>query len=196
MRVKICGITNYKDALCAIENGADALGFVFYKKSPRYIEPQKAKEIIQKLPPFVQMVGLFVNESAEFINKTCKDNLIDIAQLHFETNKELLSKLEVKFIEVIRVKQKADLLNTKSDRYYIVDAFVSSYGGEGKRINLEFFNGIDVGNFILAGGLNSSNLQEIKGLNFYGVDVSSGVEKSKGIKDCNKIKEFINLVPR
>ena len=137
------------------------------------------------------MIGLFVNESANSINKICKESLVDTAQLHFEVNKELTDKLDVKFIEVIRVKQKEDLLKIKDDRYYLVDAFVSSYGGEGKRIDLSFFDGVDVSNLILAGGLNSSNLDEIRDFNFYGVDVSSGVEKRKGVKDCNKIKEFI-----
>ena len=192
MRVKICGITNYKDAICAIKHGADALGFVFYKKSPRYISPKKAKKIIKRLPPFVTFVGLFVNTKPSKINKICKDSSIDVAQLHFEVDDKLLSKLKVKYLKVIRVKTRNDV--KKINDYSLVDAFVESYGGEGKRINLSWFKGVDCTKIILAGGLNSKNLQEIKGFGFYGVDVSSGVELSKGKKDCEKIKEFIKAL--
>ena len=195
-KVKICGITNLSDALVACEAGADALGFVFYKKSPRYIEPTKAKEIAQKLPPFVKKVGLFVNETPEFINETMKKSYMDLAQIHFEVSQEFLNKLEYPYVEVIRAKNKSDISNLPKDRYFLVDAFVESYGGEGKRVELSWFDGIDCSKIILAGGLNEKNIEEILKYNFYGVDVSSGVEKVKGIKEHNKIKNFINLVKK
>lgn len=193
MRVKICGITNIKDALDAVEAGADALGFVFYPKSARYIEPQDARNIIKQLPPFVQAVGLFVNETVENIDFISKISKIDIAQIHFEANDELFEQLDVKSLRVVRAKIKEDILKY-NDEYRIVDAFVEQYGGEGKRLNLEWFEGVDCSKIILAGGLTALNVEEIKGFNFYSLDVSSGVEVKKGIKDKKKMKEFVNNV--
>ena len=194
MRVKICGITNLQDALDAINAGADALGFVFYDKSPRYINPIEAKKIIEQLPPFVQPVGLFVNMYAAQVDFICKLSGVDIAQIHFECDEKFYNSLQTKHIKVVRAKSSSDLLLYK-DQYRIVDAFVESYGGEGKRINLEWFKDIDCSKIILAGGLTASNLKEIKNYNFYSLDVSSGVEKEKGIKDKEKMINFINEIP-
>ena len=194
MRVKICGITNLQDALDAIDAGADALGFVFYDKSPRYINPIEAKKIIEQLPPFVQPVGLFVNMYAAQVDFICKLSGVDIAQIHFECDEKFYNSLQTKHIKVVRAKSASDLLLHK-DQYRIVDAFVESYGGEGKRINLEWFKNIDCSKIILAGGLTASNLKEIRDYNFYSVDVSSGVEKNKGIKDKEKMINFVNEIP-
>jgi phosphoribosylanthranilate isomerase len=191
MRVKICGITNLQDALDAVNAGADALGFVFYKNSPRYIEPLKAKEIIEKLPPFVQAVGLFVNENENFINEVCKDSKVQLAQIIDDYELINFDLLKIKYIKVIRVQSKKDLQNLNKE-YYLVDAFVESFGGEGKRLALEWFESLDCSKFILAGGLTSDNLKELNGFDFYGVDVSSGVESAiKGKKDKLKIIDFI-----
>ncbi len=191
MRVKICGITNIKDALDAVKAGADALGFVFYTKSPRYIEPAEAFKIIKQLPPFVQSVGLFVNETAQNINYISNISKIDLAQIHFEAKDDLFDNLNVKYLKVIRARTKEDIFKYK-DEYRIIDAFVPEFGGEGKRLNLEWFDGIDCSKIILAGGLNYSNLDELQGYDFYSLDVSSGVEIEKGIKDKQKIINFIN----
>lgn len=192
MRIKICGITNLEDARNAIEAGAHALGFVFYEKSPRYIKPQIAKEIITQLPPFVQSVGLFVNEIPAKIDFIVRKTRIDIVQTHFSIDERFKKHLQSKYIEVIRAKKKQDILNLDPNKYYLVDAFVESYGGEGKRIALDWFDEVDCSKIIIAGGLTSENLLELKGYNFYGVDVSSGVELSKGKKDKQKIIDFIN----
>lgn len=191
MRVKICGITNLQDAFDAINAGADALGFVFYSNSPRYITPLKAKEIVEKLPPFVQTVGLFVNENEEFINQVCFDAKMQLAQIIDDFDVLNYEKISFKYIKVIRAKEKKDLLNLNKE-YYLVDAFVDSFGGEGKRIALDWFESIDCSKFILAGGLTTKNLKEINGFGFYGVDVSSGVESEvKGIKDRQKMIDFV-----
>jgi len=190
LRVKICGITNYEDAKNAIDFGADALGFVFYEKSPRYITPEDAKKLIQKLPPFVEMVGLFVNVTSDFVNQTAKHTNITLAQIHFDAEQSFYDKLDLRHIKVVRAKNKDDISNYKN-QYRIVDAFVESYGGEGKRVNLSWFDKSDKEHIILAGGLNDKNLQEVLKHNFYGVDVSSGVEKSKGKKDKMLLKNFI-----
>jgi len=191
LRVKICGITNYDDAMFAAEAGADALGFVFYKKSPRYISFEDTAKIIEKLPPFIQKVGLFVEHSIEQINKFAPLSKIDIAQIHFDVDEDFLSKIEFKTLPVIRAKSKEDI-NKFNNRYRLVDAFSSSYGGSGKRLNLEWFKDVDCSKIVVAGGLTPKNLKELKGFNFFGVDVSSGVEAIKGKKDYKKVKEFID----
>ena len=190
MRTKICGITNYEDAMIAINAGADALGFVFYEKSPRYICIEDAKKIISKLPPFVEKVALFVNENAQTINSTCKEVKATLAQIHFEANDKLYDELKVPHIKVIRAKNKEDILKYK-DEYKLVDTYCEAYGGAGKRINIEWFEDVDCSKIILAGGLDSQNVKSLKKYNFFGVDVSSGVELSKGKKDPEKVKDFI-----
>jgi len=192
MRIKICGITNLEDALNAVEAGADALGFVFYEKSPRYIKPEIAKDIISQLPPFVQSVGLFVNEIPAKIDFIVRQTQLNIVQTHFDIDERFKKHLQSKYLEVIRAKEKQDILNLDKNRYYLVDAFVESYGGEGKRLALDWFDEVDCSKLIIAGGLTNDNLEELKGYNFYGVDVSSGVELSKGKKDKQKIINFIN----
>jgi len=191
-RIKICGITNLKDAKDAIKAGANALGFVFYQKSARYINPQEAKKIIEQLPPFVQSVGLFVDIAAAHADFICKLSKIDIAQIHFEADEKFFNSLTTKHIKVIRAKCKEDISKYK-DEYVIVDAFVPEFGGEGKRLELEWFKDIDCSKIIIAGGLNSNNLKELSKFGFYGVDVSSGVEKSKGLKDKKKMKKFCKV---
>lgn len=190
MRVKICGITNLEDANNAIQAGADALGFVFYEPSPRYIKPIDAKKIIEQLPPFVQTVGLFVNESSKHINDICKFSQMQLAQIIDDEENTEFENLDVKFVEVLRIKCKEDLESIE-DEYVLVDAFVEGFGGEGKRIVLDWFKEIDVSRMIIAGGLNATNLKELKGFDFFGVDVSSGVEASKGKKDSQKMQDFI-----
>jgi len=190
-RVKICGITNLEDALVAIENGADALGFIFYEKSPRYISPSDAKAIVDALPPFIERVGLFVNEDAESIDEVCKQSNMSIAQIHFEVDEAFLDSLQIKAIPVIRAKS-ADDIRQFNDRYRLVDAYCKAYGGSGKRVNLEWFENMDCSKIILAGGLDPSNVATTISYGFYGVDVSSGTEKSKGKKDHAKVKDFIN----
>jgi len=190
VRTKICGITNLEDALIAVEAGADALGFVFYEKSPRYITPKKALEIVEKLPPFVERVGLFVNSTCKEINSTCREAKMSLAQIHFEADEEMYDGLEVGHIKVVRATCKEDL-EKYSDEFRIVDAFVESYGGEGKRVDISWFSGVDCSKIILAGGLTCDNIDEVKALGFYALDVSSGVEKEKGKKDREKIFEFL-----
>lgn len=190
MRVKICGITNLTDALDAIEAGADALGFVFYEASPRYIRPVDAREIVKKLPPFVQTVGLFVNESSKHINDICNVAHMQLAQIIDDVDNTEFDNLEIKYVKVARIASLEDLENL-DDNFVLVDAFVPGFGGEGKRIELEWFKNIDCSRMIIAGGLKAENLKELKGFGFYGVDVSSGVEQSKGKKDKQKMLDFV-----
>ncbi len=193
MKIKICGITNLEDALDAIEAGADALGFVFYEKSPRYIDQFEAKRIVEQLPPFIQTIGLFVNENSTFINQVCTNAKMQLAQIIDDDHYTDFASLNYKYIEVVRAQNEKDIISNQ-DEYVLVDAFVEGFGGAGKRVALEWFKHIDCSKIILAGGLNESNLHELKGYNFYGVDVSSGVEASKGKKDKQKMINFVKAV--
>ena len=190
MWVKICGITNLEDALCAIDAGADALGFVFYPKSPRYITPQNAKAIAEKLPLDVKKIGLFVDATPEEIGVTCKEAQMDMAQIHFEVDKDFWSALKVPFLRVVRARESCEVEQYKG-LIRLVDAYVEGYGGAGQRLDLSWFENSDCENIILAGGLTPENIEQLKPLGFYGVDVSSGVEKAKGIKDHDKVRTFI-----
>ncbi|AFL68961.1 MAG: phosphoribosylanthranilate isomerase [Campylobacterales bacterium] len=190
MWVKICGITNLEDALCAIEAGADALGFVFYPKSPRYISPENARKIAEKLPLHVKKMGLFVDATAEEITFTCKEAKMDMAQIHFEVDDAFWSALKVPYLRVVRAQKSEDIESFKG-LIRLVDAYVPSFGGAGQRLDLSWFEHQDCENIILAGGLTPENLEQIKPFGFYGVDVSSGVEREKGIKEHEKVREFI-----
>ena len=196
MRTKICGITNVEDALVAINAGVDALGFVFYKKSPRYISPENARKIIDALPPFIERVGLFVNCDAGEVNSIYHDTHLSLAQIHFSADDAFYTALDVPAIQVIRAQSKEEVQSIDTTRYFLVDSFVQEYGGEGKRLNLSWFDGVDCSKMILAGGLNTQNVQETQKYGFFGVDVSSGVEKSKGKKDRMKVENFMKAVKR
>lgn len=190
MRVKICGITRLDDALNAIEAGADALGFVFYPPSPRYITPRAARAIVDALPPFVERVGLFVEEDAATVNRICRQAGMGLAQIHWEAPEEFFAALEVKALKVVRVRTPDDL-DRDARTVRLVDVHVPEFGGSGERLPLAWFEGRDCSRMILAGGLTPENVGQIGGLGFYGADVSSGVEAAKGIKDPDKVRSFI-----
>lgn len=191
MRVKICGITNLEDALHAVNAGADALGFVFYEKSPRYISIEDAKEITKRLPPFVERVGLFVEEEAQRIDTISQQSGMSMAQIHFDVDQIFLDTIKTKTLPVVRAKCKEDVENF-AGKYRLVDAYCEAYGGSGKRLNLEWFDDVDCSQIILAGGLEAENLSSLEGYGFYAVDVSSGTEASRGIKDPKKVESFIH----
>jgi phosphoribosylanthranilate isomerase len=190
-KVKICGLTNLEDALFAANSGADALGFVFYKQSPRYVSPETVTQILKQLPPFVKTFGLFVNEAKGFIEDTIISTGLNAAQIHFDVSQTFLNDLKVPAIGVIRAKSSDDV-HKFANAYKIIDSFCECYGGSGKRLNLEWFENVDCSKIILAGGLNPQNVAQACRLGFYGVDVSSGVESMPGKKDLTKVKQFID----
>lgn len=198
-RVKVCGTTRLKDALLAVECGADAIGFIFYKKSPRYVSAKTAKEICSKLPPFVHRVGVFVNETADKINRIVDRCGLDAVQLHGDESPAFCKKIKHRVIKVVRVKDAASL---KEMSRYVVDGFLldtwkeDQWGGTGKVFDWELAaRAKKYGPVIIAGGLNPRNVKAaIKKVQPYGVDVSSGVEQSPGKKDPRKVKAFIKAV--
>ena len=176
--------------MMAIDAGADALGFVFYPLSPRYIAPEAAGAIIRRLPPFVEKVALFVKEDAATINAQCRIAGATLAQIHFDAPEALFDALAVPYLRVIRAQKPGDVL-LHADEYRLVDAYCETYGGAGKRLNIEWFAGADCSKIILAGGLDPDSVAELIPYGFYAADVSSGVESSKGVKDPEKVRRFI-----
>lgn len=201
VRIKVCGITNREDALDAAYEGAWAQGFIFYKKSPRYVSPSKVKKIIEALPPFVTPVGVFVNQNEGAIRDICSFTRIKTIQLHGDEDPIFCSHLkEYKVIKAFRLKDRIDLSHLSS--YKTVDAFLfdtfqeHSFGGTGKTFSWDILKDTKINKpFILAGGLNIQNVKEALGeVSAYAIDISSGIEKSPGIKDHRLMKEFFEYV--
>ena len=199
VKVKICGITSYDDASAAVEAGADALGFVFFDKSPRFINPVRAAGIISRLPPFIQTVGLFVNEETAQVNWTADYCGLDVVQLHGDETPEDCLEVKRRVIKAFRIQKiiSIDPLEKYQDYQvsgYLLDAWSpDAYGGTGRTFNWELAQAAkQYGPVILAGGLTPENVAEaIRVVNPYGVDVSSGVESAPGKKDAEKVREFI-----
>lgn len=198
VKVKICGITNIDDALAAVEFGADALGFVFFKGSPRFVSPRDAGRIIAELPPFVTKMGVFVDEKPDTIRGIVAESGLDIVQFHGNEPPEDCD-VEFRSVKAIRVKELSDL---KPLRRYRVSAFVldtyapQSLGGTGQIFNWDIaVEAKRYGRIILAGGLTPENVaRAVVYVRPYAVDVSSGVEAEKGRKDHDKVKLFIHRV--
>ena len=200
VRSKICGITRMDDALAAVDAGADALGFVFYEKSPRAVTAQQARAIIAGLPPFVTTVGLFVNASACELNETLDAVPLDMLQFHGDETPEQCEGYHRPYIKALRVKAGDDI--AAACKAYVgasgilLDAYVEGVpGGTGQAFDWSLIPQGLSKPIILAGGLSAGNVrQAIDRVQPYAVDVSGGVEKSKGIKDHDKIRAFMQAV--
>jgi phosphoribosylanthranilate isomerase len=197
IKVKICGITNIDDATAAVDFGADALGFVFFKKSPRYVSPKKAASIIEKLPPFIQTVGVFANESPGNIEAAISMSRIELVQLHGD-EPPAVCRLTRRVIKGIRIKSLDSLAPlsgyTRHVSGFLLDAYApDKLGGTGMIFNWDIaVEAKQFGRIILAGGLTPDNVAEaVSYVRPYGVDVSSGVELKKGKKDLEKMELFI-----
>ena len=200
VRVKICGITRAEDALSAIENGADAIGLVFYSPSPRNVSIAQAAEIVKKIPAFVSVVGLFVNAEPDFINEVIAQVQLDLLQFHGDETPEQCARYKVPFIKAIRVKSDTNLVQCAKDfsasKALLLDTYTEGVaGGTGHVFDWGLIPTELAGTVILAGGLNPQNVaQAIAQVKPYAVDVSGGVEVSKGIKDAAKIAAFMQQV--
>lgn len=196
-RVKICGITNIDDALTAVDAGADALGFVLYKGSPRYVPPERIERIIARLPPFVTTVGVFVNEPAARVNALARRCRLHAVQLHGDEPPELCDRIERTVIKAWRVRDAG--WQTAVESYHVhallLDAYAKDrYGGTGHTFDWNVI-GASVRRIILSGGLTPENVSEaIRQVRPYGVDTSSGVEAEPGVKDHAKIRAFVEAV--
>ncbi|MBN1008893.1 phosphoribosylanthranilate isomerase [Amphritea sp. ZJ14W] len=201
-RVKICGITRLEDALAAVESGADALGFVFYAPSPRYVEPAVAEAIIKQLPPFVTTVALFVNASVDQVQTIMAQTGIDLLQFHGDESPEYCAQFDRPYFKALRMSPDIDVVaETKRfslARGILLDAYRPGVpGGTGEAFDWERIPSDIDKPLILAGGLDQSNVaQAICQVKPYAVDVSGGVEAAKGLKDCEKITSFMNEVAR
>lgn len=197
IRVKICGITSYEDALAAVEAGADALGFVFAPGTPRYIEPEAAAAIAQQMPPFLTTVGVFIDRTVEEIERIVSASGLTLAQLHGNESPDECARLRVPFVKAIRVQGEHDVerLNSyKGARAFLLDSYDALRpGGTGRTFPWELAaKAARQARVILSGGLNPDNVAlAVAQVRPYAVDVCSGVEASPGVKDHQKVREFI-----
>lgn len=201
-RVKICGITRMEDALAAARSGADAIGLVFYERSPRHVSIGLAAQLAAALPPFVSVVGLFVNAEDAFVREVLAGVPLDLLQFHGDESPEFCAQFARPYLKAIRVKTGVDLLQCASDfrsaKGLLLDAHVEGIpGGTGATFDWALIPKQLPLPVILSGGLDAENVAAaIKQVRPYAVDVSTGVEASKGIKDAAKIAAFINEVKK
>ena len=198
MKIKVCGITNIEDALRAEVLGADALGFIFYKKSKRYMAPDEVKKIIKELTPFTMKVGVFVNETLEQINKISVETGINVVQLYGNEDPDTLSNLSLPAIKVFRVNDSFDFkrLDNFMDFTILLDTHSENdFGGTGKKFNWEIIPNDIRSKIILAGGISIEDLDVIvKKFKPAGIDISSSLEAKPGKKDKKKMEEFFKKV--
>lgn len=195
-RIKICGLTRAEDMQVAIEAGADALGLVFYPPSPRFIDPEQAVRLAGMAPPFVSVVGLFVNAEARQVSELLAAVPIHLLQFHGDEDEAYCRQFGRPYIKAARMRPGLDLLqyaaSFPSAQAILVDAFVEGYGGGGKSFDWNLIPNSMSKPLVLSGGLDADNVGEaIRRVRPAAVDVSSGVEAAKGIKDADKIRSFI-----
>lgn len=202
IRIKVCGITSEQDALVAARLGADAVGFIFFEKSPRFIYPEDAAEIIKKLPPFISRVGVFVNTDIETIIYIAQRIALDTIQLHGSETPAFCKKIPYPVIKAFALGPDFDptIIKKYSVAGILLDAWKDGIsGGTGITCDWKIAKKIAdlYGNVILAGGLGPSNIEEaITSVRPYGVDLNSGVEIKPGIKNPHKLRETIHIIKR
>ena len=201
-RVKICGITQVSDALAAVNAGCDALGFVFYPPSPRSIDAEQVKDILASVPAFVTSTALFVDPDPEFVRQVIAISSIDLLQFHGDESPSFCESFERPYIKALRMRPDTDLTSEfdtyASSQGILLDTFTPGVpGGTGETFDWSRIDSHHAPKIILAGGLTPGNVrQAINSVGPYAVDVSGGVESSKGIKDSSKLISFMNEVYR
>ncbi len=199
-RVKVCGITRIEDGLAAASFGVDAIGLVFYAPSPRYVAPAHAREIAAAIAPFVSTVGLFVDADVATVSNVLQTIRLDYLQFHGDESPEYCAQFGVPFLKAIRVKPGVDLLQYAAEfhaaKAILLDAFVEgTHGGTGQRFDWQLIPRNLPLPVILSGGLEPANVTDaIRAVRPWAVDVSSGVELDKGVKDAGKIEQFMRGV--
>lgn len=199
-RIKICGITRLEDAQAAVGHGADALGFIFWEPSPRYIAPARARPVVRSAGPFVATVGVFVNPTRDQVLRTLEEGGISMLQFHGEEAPDFCASFDRPWLKAFKPAQEADLLKL-SARYsdaagWLMDAYDEKrVGGTGETFDWNLIPQKLARPLVLSGGLNVDNIAAaVRRVRPYAVDVSSGVEVSKGIKDAAKIAAFVQGV--
>lgn len=202
----MCGLTRMEDAKAAIDAGVDALGFIFFRKSPRYIDPERAKAIINQLPPFVDVVGVFVDKKRSEVEEIIQYCGLGYAQLHGNESPKYCERLgwhaaPCQVLKVFRVSAelKEDMIEPYNEcvKGFLLDTYVKeNFGGTGKCFDWSLIKTLNLKKpFMLAGGLTVENIgQAIELAHPYGVDINSGVEKVPGIKDHQKIREIVQAI--
>lgn len=183
------------DAFLAVDLGADALGFIFYKGSKRFIAYDEARRIIEKLPPFVVKVGVFVNETVQRMRGAKEYCMLDRVQVHRDERRDSTGILPGVTIEIYRIRDERDIEEARrSVAFPLLDSSVDNmYGGSGKQFNWQLLKGFDRP-YILAGGINIENVDEALACNPYAIDIASGVEQSPGVKDPGKMREIFDRI--
>lgn len=199
-RIKICGITRGQDAVTAAELGAHAVGLMFYEDSPRFVSVDQANKVIGVLPPFVTRVGVFVNPVEQQVHSILGALRLDLLQFHGDETPQFCARFGLPYIKAVRVRKGMDLLQYAS-RYHdakglLLDAHSErAYGGTGEAFDWSLIPGNLPLPIILSGGLNAANVaRAIRQVRPWAVDVSSGVESAKGIKDADTIAAFVQAV--
>ncbi|MFL6564561.1 MAG: phosphoribosylanthranilate isomerase [Burkholderiales bacterium] len=200
-RIKICGITRVQDARAAAQGGADAIGLVFYPQSPRYLSTERAVELRDTLPPFIQTVALFVNPDAAQVAQVLQRVRPALLQFHGDETAEFCGQFGVPFVKAYRVRSASRRPGDDALEYlrpfsraaaWLFDSHVPEYGGVGEGFDLSLMPVVKEKPVILSGGLSAANVAEaIRRVRPWGVDVSSGVESAKGVKDAARIAAFI-----
>lgn len=198
-KIKICGLTREADVDAALAAGVDALGFVFYPNSPRHVTSLRAAELARRIPPFVEVVGLFVNALPEAVRETCAQVPISLLQFHGDEDGAYCRQFSRPYIRAARVRPGLDLVEFAGSfpdaRGLLLDAFVEGYGGGGHVFDWTLIPPDLPGFLVLSGGLTADNVGDaIRRVRPVAVDVSSGVEAGKGIKDHDKIAAFVAAV--
>lgn len=197
IKIKFCGITNLDDAISAASLGADALGFVFYPQSARYISPNDAANIIEKLPPFITTIGLFVDQTADEVKEIITLCELNLLQFHGDEDEPFCSGFNLPYIKAISMKSGINLLKCEKEFYSAKALLLDTYaddakGGTGKVFDWNSIPSNISKPLIIAGGLNPINVKDLLELiHPYAVDVSGGIERSKGLKDYELMKNFI-----
>lgn len=198
-RIKICGLTRPDDVAAAVACGADALGFILYPQSPRYVDVTRLEQLVREVPPFVTTVGLFVNASPSQIDAVRARVLLSLFQFHGDETAAQCRASGVPYLKALRMRPELDLVES-SQRYpdaaaLLLDAWVEGYGGGGKTFDWSLIPKNLAPRVVLSGGLNAQNVTDaIAQVHPYAVDVSSGVESAKGIKDAARIRDFCAAV--
>jgi phosphoribosylanthranilate isomerase len=201
-RVKICGITRVEDAQVAAAHGADAIGLIFYPPSPRYVTPERAREIVAATPAFVSTVAVFVNPAREDVEGVIRESGVTLLQFHGDESREFCEQFSRPYIKAARIRPGLDLIKYLSPhpgaKAWMLDAYHEDlWGGTGGTFDWSLVPRDAARSIILSGGLTAANVANaVKRVRPYAVDVSTGVEASKGIKDAAKIAAFIGAVKR